>query len=288
MVNSLIDWIRNWGHWVVFLLLEITSLVLLFRFNSYQGSVWFTQANAVSGKVLDWQSRLVAYTQLGEVNRQLTETNLELQGEVDILRHRLAEYEHDSTLTERTLAAQLAGIRRIPARVIDNSIRDRDNYITIDRGSDDGIHNEMGVVCGTGVVGIVYQTGRHYSIVLPVLNSRSSISCRLKNTEYFGYMKWDGGNPLRAFINDIPHHAKIQKGEWVETSGFSSVFPPGIFVGKVKRVLNSDDGLSYTLEIGLSTDFARLRNVAVIAWQSPQSVHMAQSGDTINPRPSAP
>lgn len=288
MVNKLIDWIRNWGHWVVFLLLEITSLVLLFRFNSYQGSVWFTQANAVSGKVLDWQSRLVAYTQLGEVNRQLTETNLELQGEVDILRHRLAEYEHDSTLTERTLAAQLAGIRRIPARVIDNSIRDRDNYITIDRGSDDGIHNEMGVVCGTGVVGIVYQTGRHYSIVLPVLNSRSSISCRLKNTEYFGYMKWDGGNPLRAFINDIPHHAKIQKGEWVETSGFSSVFPPGIFVGKVKRVLNSDDGLSYTLEIGLSTDFARLRNVAVIDWQSPQSVHMAQSGDTINPRPSAP
>ena len=288
MVNKLIDWIRNWGHWVVFLLLEITSLVLLFRFNSYQGSVWFTQANAVSGKVLDWQSRLVAYTQLGEVNRQLTETNLELQGEVDILRHRLAEYEHDSTLTERTLAAQLAGIRRIPARVIDNSIRDRDNYITIDRGSDDGIHNEMGVVCGTGVVGIVYQTGRHYSIVLPVLNSRSSISCRLKNTEYFGYMKWDGGNPLRAFINDIPHHAKIQKGEWVETSGFSSVFPPGIFVGKVKRVLNSDDGLSYTLEIGLSTDFARLRNVAVIDWQSPQSVHMAQPDDTIKSRPSAP
>jgi len=134
----------------------------------------------------------------------------------------------------------------------------------------------MGVVCGTGVVGIVYRTGRHYSIVLPVLNSRSSISCRLKNTEYFGYMKWDGGNPLRAFINDIPHHAKIKKGEWVETSGFSSVFPPGIFVGKVKRVLNSDDGLAYKLEIGLSTDFARLRNVAVIDWKAPQPVRTLQ------------
>jgi len=153
-VNALADWIRNWGHWIVFLLLEVTSLVLLFRFNNYQGSVWFTQANLVSGTVLDWQSRLVAYTRLGEVNRQLTVTNLVLQSEVDILRHRLAEYEHDSTLTERTLAAQLAGVRRIPARVIDNSIRDRDNYITIDRGSADGIHNEMGVVCGTGIASV--------------------------------------------------------------------------------------------------------------------------------------
>jgi rod shape-determining protein MreC len=263
-MNALTDWIRNWGHWIVFLLLEAASLVLLFRFNSYQGSVWFTQANAVSGMVLDWQSRLVAYTQLGEVNRQLTETNLQLQGEVDILRHKLAEYEHDSTLTERTLAAQLAGIRRIPARVIDNSIRDRDNYITIDRGSADGVHNEMGVVCGTGVVGIVYRTGRHYSIVLPVLNSRSSISCRLKNTEYFGYMKWDGGNPLRAFINDIPHHAKIKKGEWVETSGYSDIFPPGITVGRIVSIGNSADGLSYRLRVKLTTDFSCLRDVSII------------------------
>lgn len=262
--------------------------MLLFRFNNYQGSVWFTQANLVSGTVLDWQSRMVAYTRLGEMNRQLMERNLDLQTEVDVLRHRLAEIEHDSTLTERTLAAQLASVRRIPARVIDNSIRNRDNYITIDRGSADGVHNEMGVVCGTGIVGIVYQTARHYAIVLPVLNSRSSISCRLKNTGYFGYMKWEGGNPLRAFIDDIPHHAKIKKGEWVETSGFSSVFPAGIFVGKVKRVLNSDDGLSYQLEIGLSTDFARLRDVAVIDWQSTATEHTVQSTDSTSSNSSAP
>lgn len=252
--------------------------MLLFRFNDYQGSVWFTQANAVAGKVLEWRSNVVAYTELGELNRRLTETNVILQSEVDVLRHRLALLEHDSTLTERILAAQLADIRRIPAQVIDNSVRDRDNYITINRGSADGVHNEMGVVCGTGVVGIVYQTGPHYAIVLPVLNSRSSISCRLKDTEYFGYMKWGGGNPLRAFIDDIPRHAKIHKGEWVETSGFSSVFPPGIFVGKVKRILNSDDGLSYKLEIGLSTDYARLRDVSVIDWQAP---YLDLPGDSI-------
>ena len=263
-MNALSDKLKNWGHWIVFLILEVASLVLLFRFNAYQGSVWTTQANDVVGRVLEARQRLIAYSQLGEANRQLTEMNLQLQSELDVVRHRLAELEHDSSATERAVASQLAGIHRIPAQVVSNSIRDRENYITINRGLADGVQNEMGVVCGTGVVGIVYQAGQHYSLVLPVLNSRSSISCRLHDTEYFGYMKWNGGSPLLAFIDDIPRHAKIKVGEMVETSGFSSVFPAGIFVGKVRRILNSDDGLSYKLEIGLSTDFARLRNVSVI------------------------
>ena len=263
-MNALSDKLKNWGHWIVFLILEVASLVLLFRFNAYQGSVWTTQANDVVGRVLEGRQRLIAYSQLGEANRQLTEMNLQLQSELDVVRHRLAELEHDSSATERAVASQLAGIHRIPAQVVSNSIRDRENYITINRGLADGVQNEMGVVCGTGVVGIVYQAGQHYSLVLPVLNSRSSISCRLHDTEYFGYMKWNGGSPLLAFIDDIPRHAKIKVGEMVETSGFSSVFPAGIFVGKVRRILNSDDGLSYKLEIGLSTDFARLREVSVI------------------------
>lgn len=279
-MDTLLDRIRAWGHWIVFLLLEITSLALLLRFGSYQSSVWFTQANAVTGKVLEVQSKVLTYHNLGEVNRQLVETNLQLQSEVDVLRHRLALLEHDSTQTELALAAQLNGIRRIPAQVIDNSIRDKDNYITINRGSADGVRTEMGVVCGTGIVGIVCQVGRHYAIVLPVLNSNSSISCRLKRTEYFGYLKWEGGNPLRAFMNDIPRHADLKINEMVETSGYSSVFPPGIFVGRVKRILNSDDGLSYKLEIGLSTDFARLREVSVIDWQSTPASQVSEEKDT--------
>ena len=264
-MDALLEKISVWGHWIVFLLLEVTSLVLLFRFNAYQGSVWFTQANAVAGKVLEMESQVIAYANLGEQNRQLMALNLELQTEVDVLRHELAVLKHDSTLTERILADQLAGLKCIPAQVIDNSVRDKDNFITINRGTEDGVRNEMGVVCGTGIVGIVCQTGRHYALVLPVLNSRSSISCRLKETEYFGYLKWSGGNPLRAYIDDIPRHAKIKEEETVETSGFSSVFPAGIFVGRVKQIRNSDDGLSYRLEVRLSTDFARLRDVMVIA-----------------------
>lgn len=263
-MDFLLDRLRDWGHWIVFLLLEAASLVLLFRFNAYQGSVWFTQANAVSGAVLEKEAEVHAYLHLGQQNRQLTEQNILLQREVDVLRHRLMTLEHDSSATERAVSEQLRGIKLLPAQVIGNSVRDRENYITINRGQADGVQEEMGVVCGTGIVGIVCQVGRHYAVVLPVLHSHSSISCRLKKTEYFGYLKWNGGSPLRAFIDDIPRHASISVGETVETSGFSSVFPAGIFVGKVREVVDSDDGLSYKLEIGLSTDFARLREVSVI------------------------
>ncbi len=257
--------IGQWAHWIVFLLLEGVSLVLLLRFNQYQGSVWFTQANTAAGYVLDKEAQVLSYIQLGEINRELTRENQVLQYNLDVLRHELAELKHDSTLTELTLAEQVEGLHMIPAQVINNSVGKRNNFITINRGLSDGVRTEMGVVCGTGVVGIVYMVSEHFSLVLPVLNSHSSISCRLRDTEYFGYLKWKGGSPLRAIIDDIPRHARIKKGDVVETSGFSSVFPAGIFVGKVNRVQNSEDGLSYQLQIQLSTDFARLRDVNVIA-----------------------
>ena len=224
---------------------------------------------------MEWESNVSSYTHLKEENQSLTKRNLQLEREVAALREHLHQLEYDSTATERALAAHLQGLKQIPAQVVDNSIRLRDNLITINKGKKDGVHSEMGVVSGTGIVGIVSQAGAHYATVIPVLNSHSNISCRLKDSEYFGYLpsglpsiesrrRWDGGNPLRAYIDDIPRHARVHKGETVETSGYSNVFPAGIFVGRVKRILNSDDGLSYKLEIGMSTDFARLREVIVI------------------------
>jgi rod shape-determining protein MreC len=143
----------------------------------------------------------------------------------------------------------------------------RDNLITISAGAADGVRQEMGVVCGTGLVGIVFLTSEHFSIVLPLLNSRSHISCRLRGSDYFGHLVWDGINPLYAQLDDIPRHARFNIGDIVETSGFSSVFPPGIFVGKVEAIGNSDDGLSYKLRVHLATDFTALQDVSVIAQQ---------------------
>ena len=122
----------------------------------------------------------------------------------------------------------------------------------------------MGVASGTGLVGVVYLAGKHYSVIIPILNKQSRISCAIRGHEYFGYLSWSGGSPVEAYLEDVPRHAIFRKGDWVETSGYSSIFPPGISVGRIMAIYNSTDGLSYRLKIHLSTDFACLRDVYVI------------------------
>jgi len=125
---------------------------------------------------------------------------------------------------------------------------------------------DMGVACGTGIVGVVYLVSDHYAVVIPALNATSSrISCSIRNRNYFGYLHWPGGDPMTAYVEDIPRHAHFKKGEWIETSGYSSIFPHGVLVGKIEKVFNSSDGLSYKLQVRLSTDFSCLRDVVVIS-----------------------
>ncbi len=238
---------------------------MLFQFNRYQHSVWLTQANTVVGQVLEWESKATAYIGLNARNAQLTEQNIVLQTENDRLRHLISDAPADTLPVPDSLRSDDYSL--IAAHIISNSISRKDNYLTIDRGSLDGVQPEMGVVSGTGVVGIVAKTSPHYAVVMSVLNTRSNISCRLRGSEYFGYLKWTGGDPLRAHIDDIPRHATFSVGDEVETSGFSSVFPPGIYVGKVSNIGDSDDGLAYKLEVELNTDMARLRDVSVVVQQ---------------------
>lgn len=263
-MSNWLEWFRTHLHWFVFLALEAASLAMLFRFNTYHNSVWTTQTNAVAGRVLEWESEFHSYLQLKEINEQLTYENQVLQYNNQVLRDELAEATHDTSYVESLMQEHLQGMNCIPARVINNSVRMKDNIITLNKGALDGVHEEMGVVCGTGIVGIVCQVSDHFSLVLPVLNSKSNISCRLRETDYFGSLKWKGGSVLDAYIDDIPRHARFRVGDIVETSGYSSVFPPGIFVGKVSEVLNSPDGLSYELKVRLSCDLAVLRDVNII------------------------
>ena len=255
-MRNLLDFLSRHNHWFVFVLLEVISAVLLFRYNSYQGSVWFSSANAVSGKLFEWNSAVGQYFSLIDVNEQLTQRNIYLEREVEQLSEKLRTATRDSSLVEK--------MQTIPAKVVSSSLDKANNFITIDKGSLDGVKKDMGVICGTGVVGIVYLTSDHYSVIIPVLSQQSSISCAIKGRGYFGYLKWTGGSPASAYVDDIPRHAHFKLGEYVVTSGYSSVFPPGIFVGRIKHVYNSENGMSYRLKVDLSTDFTRLRDVCVI------------------------
>ena len=267
-MHNLLTFLTKYYHWLIFLILEMVSGVMLFHYNRYQGSVWISSANAVVGKVYEWQSGIVHFFSLSTSNEMLTQRNVFLEQENDRLRQMLADNGRDSTELEREEMTRINLFQPIAAKVVSNSVNNIDNLMTIDRGLSDGVEPDMGVVCGTGVVGVVYQSTDHYSVVLPLLNRRSRISCTIRGRGYFGYLTWNGQNPMRAYVEDIPRHAKFEKGDWLETSGFSSIFPSGISVGKIVDVEDSPDGMSYRLQVLLSTDFSVLRDVCVITDKS--------------------
>lgn len=265
-MHNLTEFLAKHNHWFVFLVLEVVSMVLLFRYNSYQGSVWFSSANAVTGKVYEWDSAVESYFSLSGVNSQLTQRNAFLEQQVRMLDDSIARLSRsqEAAVTRLSSMVPFQGCRLIPAKVVANMVNRYDNLITIDKGSADGVKRDMGVVCGMGVVGIVYLVSEHYSIVIPALNSHSNISCTIQRRGYFGYLRWRGGSSQLAYLEDVPRHAHFKLGDNVVTSGYSSVFPPGVMVGKVLHVFNSADGLSYRVQVKLSTDFARLRDVCLV------------------------
>jgi len=247
----------------------VASGVLLFQKNSYQSSVLFTSANAVAGKVYEWDSAVRSFFSLKRVNEELTLRNFYLERQVSQLRRLYGDLTKDTTQAELEQLKFLSQYKLIPAKVVSNTIDKADNLMTIDRGRLDGVERDMGVACGSGVVGVVYLVSDHYAAVIPVLNVTSSrISCAIRGRGYFGYLQWYGGDASVAYVEDIPRHARFKRGDWVETSGYSSIFPPGVLVGKIEKIYNSTDGLSYRLKVRLSTDFGCLRDVMVISDKS--------------------
>lgn len=264
LLHNLLFFLRKYSYIVLFVLLESLCLLLLVRFNSYQGSVGFTAANSAVAQVGALYADATAYMHLAGNNRDLTRININLQAENEQLRQALQHATRDTTITERLMSKKLKGYQLLEATVVSNSAERVNNYLVIDRGSADGVEPEMGVVGGGGVVGIVYLTGPHHSLVIPVTNRKSSISCRVRGQNYFGYLQWDGKSMLSAYVDDVPRYAKVKKNDVVETSGYSAVFPPGIFVGRIREIRNSPDGQSYRLTVTLGTNFANLRDVSVV------------------------
>ena len=263
MQNLIAFFTKNF-HWLLFLFLELVCVVLLFRYNSYQGSVWVSSANAVIGKVYEWKSDVEQFFSLEERARRLTDENIALQRQLKQVREELLDLKGDTAVFDSVAQEVISELHLLPAKVVSNSLRRPDNLLTVDRGRTDGVMPDMGVVSGTGLVGVVYMVGEHYSVVMPLLNVHSRVSCAIRNHGYFGYMSWDGSSTTDAFMEDVPRHAQFKTGEWVETSGYSDIFPPGITIGQITAIGNSADGLSYRLRVKLNTNFSTLREVSII------------------------
>ena len=264
-MRNLLNFLLKYNYWFLFILLEVICFVLFFRFNNYQQSVYFTSANVVTGKVYEVSGSVSSYFHLKSVNEDLLDRNMLLEQQIANLENALRERQVDSVIVNSIRNLDNKDYQIFKAHVIRNSLNQADNYITLDKGSSSGIRPEMGVVDGNGVVGIVYKTSPNYSLVISVLNSKSSISCKIVGSEYFGYLKWEHGDSRYAYLKDLPRHAEFNLGDTVVTSGYSTVFPAGVMVGTVDDMSDSNDGLSYLLKIKLATDFGKLGDVRVIA-----------------------
>jgi rod shape-determining protein MreC len=271
-MRNLINFLLKYNYWFLFILLEVASFVLLFRFNRYQQSAFFTSANMVAGTVYEISGGISSYFHLKSANSDLLDRNIVLEQQIRNLERALKEHRMDSITINAIREIPQTDYKLFKAGVIKNSINLGDNYITLNKGYNEGIRPEMGVVDGNGIVGIVYETSPSYSLVISVLNSKSNISCKIVGSDYFGYLKWERGDSRYAYLKDLPRHAEFNLGDTVVTSGFSTVFPEGVIVGTVDDMSDSHDGLSYLLKIKLATDFGKISDVRVIARNGQQEL----------------
>jgi len=261
-MNNLLNFFVKHSAWFIFAIYVILSLVLLFKDNPYQQSVYLTSANSVSATVYKALNGITSYFHLRDINESLQERNAMLETELIELRKQMSEMALQSPDSMNQPA--LKQYTFLMAQVISNSIAQPNNYITINRGSYDGVKPEMGVIDQNGVVGIVDVVGPHASRVISLLNPHMRLSCKLKNSGFFGSLVWDGKSPQLAVLEELPKHITFHKGDTIVTSGYSAVFPEGIIVGTVMGLARDMSDSFVSLRIKLTTNFSQLSSVRVI------------------------
>lgn len=278
-MRNLIDFIIRNSSWFVFLFYFILSSILLFNNNPYQQSIYFTSANSVVSSVYSVINNITSYFYLRDINDDLQQKNAALEMEVLTLRAQVNEYLlQNSDTVGNTLTSKQYDY--ILSRVISNSISLQQNYITINKGEKYGISSEMGVVDQNGVVGIVNIVGDNSARIISLLNPNLRLSCKVKGSDYFGSLVWDGKSPYYAILEEMPRHVKFEEGDTIVTSGYSAVFPEGIIVGFVDEQLNSGADNFFSLKIKLSTDFTQLSNVRVLKNNMKEELDMLKQKNT--------
>jgi rod shape-determining protein MreC len=258
-MNNLWRFINKYSALFLFIIFFTISIVLIIKNNDFQRVSTLNTSNEWVGKFYTQVNNITKYIQLDTVNKELVAENTLLRNQLK------ASYFNDSvivnTLTDTVNRVQY---QYIGAEVINKSVTARNNYITINRGSKHGIKKGMGVICPTGVVGIVWNVSPDFASIQSVLHEDTKITSSVEGTSYFGPLLWDGENPSIATLADIPNQINLKKGTKISTSGLSVTFPKGIAVGKVIKAGVKGGGSFLSISVQLSTNFYALQYVYVI------------------------
>lgn len=258
-MRTLFLFLWKYNFFLLFLLLEGLCFSLIVANNNFHRSAFINSTLSLSTSVHGSMNSFRSYINLKESNKQLLDENAYLRSLIP------SSYAYDST-SEMKVADSLRHQQYsfIGARIISNSVNKRKNYLLLDKGSSNGIKSEMGVITGKGVVGIVKDVSEHYCSVISLLHKDSRVSARFKKNAYFGSLTWDGSQALYATLSDVPKHVVFAKGDSVETSSYSSIYPEGILIGTVVESRLDSGGNFFVCKIKLFEDFQKLSNVYVV------------------------
>lgn len=251
--------LSKYNAFFLFVLFFGISFYLLVQNNSFQRASSINSSNAVVGTLYERVNAWKSFLSLREANTELAEENAALRRQLQML------IQSDSTLTE-AVPDSLGEVQYsyLVANVINNSINQKNNYLTINKGHADGVRKGMGVISPNGVVGIVLNVSTHFATIQSVLHSDTRISAALENSGAFGSLVWGDNIDARyGVLRDIPNHVEVEVGERVYTSGFS-LFPPGIQVGTVSETGLAGGESFLDIKLELSTNFHNIQHVYVV------------------------
>jgi rod shape-determining protein MreC len=259
-MRNLLLFLIRYNAFFLFVILEIISFSLIVNNGTdSQKTILFSSANNFTGFFMEKYNNILQYWHLPEENEKLARENAQLKAQ---LRRDKFNHKVDTTMVFDSIYEQQ--YKYIPALVINNSVGLQNNYITLNRGRKHDIERNAGVISSDGIVGIIQNTSYRYSTVLSLLHRDMKISATIKRTNYYGSLVWKNNNPTSMTLEAIPKHASVEINDTIITSGYSSIFPKGLMIGIVDTFWIEAGSNFHTINVKLSADLNKIRNVYVV------------------------
>lgn len=265
-MRNIFFFIRRYRTFLTFLFLQIVALYFLFTYNRFHRAKFLGVANEVTGRMNTQYNKVEDYFTLRDENKRVHRLNDSL---LNLLPRNFVRKDTSVQVVQDTVAYDTTGMFRRyfsrPAAVVYNTVNSQKNYIQINRGSNQGIKDNMAVVSSDGnVVGVVVNTSPNYSQVMSLLHVQQKVNASLKKDNVFGTIEWDGSNPKYLSLRGIPQDAKVSKGDTVLTSSYSFNFPPGYMIGTIDDIVKDKSTNFYTLRVRTAANFFNIQQVHVI------------------------
>jgi rod shape-determining protein MreC len=259
-MQQIIYFIKKFRYFLLFLFLEVIALFLIVQHHSFHSSKFIHSANAVSGYLFERKTAITEFINLKQENERLNRENAQLKNLLLI-----SGKEIDTAATQVIDSSEYSQQYKIrTVKVVNNDFRRQNNYLTINKGSNHGLRQDQGVITGEGIIGVIKNLSGNYATVLSILNTNSRINVRLKHSNHFGTMLWNGQDYRIVQIVDIPRQAVIAEGDTLISGGRSAIFPEGIPIGSIRDYTLRNNQYE-TINVELFTDMSALTQVQTVA-----------------------